>query len=92
MLFFDCNGVAMVMEGYELIIAHLSQYMSALGCILYYLSSAQSVFHVNEDDNLCSDKNYETMYYWEASFKEKRLAAISDKLAKILVSSRKKGP
>ena len=61
MLILADSGVVKVREGDSLIFAHPSQDMWALGCILYYLCSSQSLFHVNTDDNLGSPEDYEAL-------------------------------
>ena len=86
MLVLDVDGVATVREDRDLICADPSQGMWALGCILYYLSSAQSLFHVNTDDNLGSPEDHETLVKWDMRTKEKKLSLIHEHMAKNLVS------
>ena len=79
----DDEGVVKVSEGNALIRTNPFQDMWALGCILYYLCSAKSLFHADRDDNLGSLEDYETLYNWDPSVKENKLSAITDKLGNI---------
>ena len=74
MLLIDTEGNSVVRRGDDLILAHPSQDMWALGCILYYLLSGQSLFHVNTDDNLGSPDDHDILCDWDSEVKEINLA------------------
>jgi len=68
------------------LIAHPSQDMWALGCVIYLLSSGSTLFQATVHDHLSNVSDYEVLHDWTEDVKTKKLALIENKLARNLVS------
>jgi len=69
-----------------LIAADPSQDMWVLGCVLYLLCTAHTLFLLNTDDNLTDQVDFDALYTWDAETLAKKLSSVKDKLAKNLLS------
>jgi len=69
-----------------LLVAHPSQDMWALGCVLYLLSTGSTLFHVNTEDNIVNDEDLIQILDWNTEIKTRKLKAVKNKLAKNLLS------
>jgi serine/threonine protein kinase len=72
---------------YQLVSAHPSQDIWALGCVLFHLFTGQSLFHSNDEDCFTDQASFRHVLSWAGSaFREERLSRIAKPEAKYLVS------
>lgn len=66
--------------------SHPSLDIWALGVLLYFLCTGQTLFLSDIDDNILDVEELVLLYYWSDAVRDRKLSRITDKLARNLVS------
>eukprot|EP00607_Mallomonas_marina_P010574 CAMPEP_0182422392 /NCGR_PEP_ID=MMETSP1167-20130531/8069_1 /TAXON_ID=2988 /ORGANISM="Mallomonas Sp, Strain CCMP3275" /LENGTH=705 /DNA_ID=CAMNT_0024600411 /DNA_START=348 /DNA_END=2465 /DNA_ORIENTATION=- len=95
MLWIDLDGTVAVRSvenhyngsaPYDLLVAHPSQDMWSLGCVIYLLCTGTTLFHGSVEDNITDEDELLLLQEWADDTKEKKLKIVKHKLARNLLS------